>query len=66
MLHRQPLDHFIQRVRERDDLAIVSDQIGAPTSAKLIADAVARIVEDPGPPLIARLRARCAWTQKTN
>ena len=32
--------------RERDELGIVSDQIGAPTSAKLIADAVAKIVED--------------------
>jgi dTDP-4-dehydrorhamnose reductase len=42
--------------RERDDLGIVSDQIGAPTSAKLIADAVARIVEEPGATLIERLR----------
>lgn len=41
---------------ERDELGIVSDQIGAPTSAKLIADAVAEIVGNPGPPLIERLR----------
>jgi dTDP-4-dehydrorhamnose reductase len=43
--------------RERDELAIVADQIGAPTSARLIADAVAKIVGNPGPPLIERLRA---------
>jgi dTDP-4-dehydrorhamnose reductase len=43
--------------RERDELGIVSDQIGAPTSAKLIADAVAKIVEEPGPLLIERLHA---------
>jgi dTDP-4-dehydrorhamnose reductase len=42
--------------RERDELGIVADQIGAPTSAKLIADAVARIVGDPGPPLPERFR----------
>jgi dTDP-4-dehydrorhamnose reductase len=43
--------------RERDDLGIVADQIGAPTSARLIADAVAKIVGDPGPPLPERCRA---------
>jgi dTDP-4-dehydrorhamnose reductase len=43
--------------RERDELGIVSDQIGAPTSAKLIADVVAKIVENPGAPLTERLRA---------
>jgi dTDP-4-dehydrorhamnose reductase len=45
--------------RERDELRIVSDQVGAPTSAKLIADAVAIIVGNPGPPLNERLRASC-------
>jgi dTDP-4-dehydrorhamnose reductase len=42
--------------RERDELAIVADQIGAPTSAKLIADAVVMIVSDPAPPLPDRFR----------
>ena len=37
--------------RERDELRIVADQIGAPTSARLIADAVAKIVGKGGPPL---------------
>jgi dTDP-4-dehydrorhamnose reductase len=43
--------------RERDELGIVADQIGAPTSARLIADAVAEIVGKGGPPLLERLRA---------
>jgi dTDP-4-dehydrorhamnose reductase len=43
--------------RERDELGIVSDQFGAPTSARLIADAVAKIVANPGPLLVERLRA---------
>jgi dTDP-4-dehydrorhamnose reductase len=42
---------------ERDELGIVSDQMGAPTSAKLIADAVAKIVEESGPSFAERLRA---------
>ena len=43
--------------RERDELRIVADQIGAPTSARLIADAVAKIVGDPGSALVERFRA---------
>jgi dTDP-4-dehydrorhamnose reductase len=40
--------------RERDELGIVADQIGAPTSAKSIADAAAKILGNPGPPLPER------------
>jgi dTDP-4-dehydrorhamnose reductase len=43
--------------RERDELGIVADQIGAPSSARLIADAVATIVGEPGLPLLERFRA---------
>jgi dTDP-4-dehydrorhamnose reductase len=43
--------------RERDELGIVADQVGAPTSARLIADVVATIVGDPGQPLPERFRA---------
>jgi dTDP-4-dehydrorhamnose reductase len=42
--------------RERDELGIVSDQIGAPTSAKLIADVVANILGKSAPPLAERFR----------
>jgi dTDP-4-dehydrorhamnose reductase len=46
--------------RERDELGVVADQIGAPTSARLIADVVAKIVGNAGPRLIERLHAsRC-------
>jgi dTDP-4-dehydrorhamnose reductase len=48
---------IVRLARERDELGIVADQIGAPTSARLIADAVARIVGNPGPPLVERFRA---------
>src|SRR3984957_8627750 len=41
--------------RERAELRIVADQIGAPTSAALIADTIARILSDG----IESLRARC-------
>jgi dTDP-4-dehydrorhamnose reductase len=37
--------------RERDELRIVADQVGAPTSAALVADAVATIVADGVEPL---------------
>jgi dTDP-4-dehydrorhamnose reductase len=43
--------------RERDELGIVADQIGAPTSAQLIADAVAKIVGKGGPPFVEQLHA---------
>jgi dTDP-4-dehydrorhamnose reductase len=39
------LNTIARLVREREELRIVSDQIGAPTSAGLIADAVATILE---------------------
>ena len=42
--------------RERDELGIVSDQIGAPTSASLIADAVTKIMGAEGP-ICERFRA---------
>jgi dTDP-4-dehydrorhamnose reductase len=42
--------------RERKELRIVADQIGAPTSAALLADAVAGIIADG----LADLRGRCA------
>ena len=42
--------------RERDELRIVADQIGAPTSAALIADAVANIVAKG----VEHLRTKCA------
>ena len=45
--------------RERKELRIVADQIGAPTTAALLADAVAAIVGDG----LDRLRARCAQAQ---
>jgi dTDP-4-dehydrorhamnose reductase len=41
--------------RERAELRIVADQIGAPTSAALIADTIARMLSDG----IESLRARC-------
>jgi len=41
--------------RERQELRIVADQIGAPTSAALLADAVARMLADG----IESFRARC-------
>jgi dTDP-4-dehydrorhamnose reductase len=43
--------------RERKRLQIVADQIGAPTSARAIADAVARIVESNRPELPRRFAA---------
>jgi dTDP-4-dehydrorhamnose reductase len=42
--------------RERDELRIVADQIGAPTSAALIADAVANIIAEGA----EKLRTKCA------
>jgi dTDP-4-dehydrorhamnose reductase len=43
--------------RERTELRIVADQVGAPTSARLIADAVARMVASGPTPLAARMAA---------
>jgi dTDP-4-dehydrorhamnose reductase len=40
------LQTIVRLAKERKELRIVADQFGAPTSARLIADAVARIVGD--------------------
>jgi dTDP-4-dehydrorhamnose reductase len=45
--------------RERTELRIVADQIGAPTTAALLADAVTGMVGEG----VERLRARCAQAQ---
>jgi dTDP-4-dehydrorhamnose reductase len=44
---------IVRLARERKELRIVADQIGAPTSARAIADAVVRVVQ--GPDLAGRL-----------
>ncbi len=47
--------HTIARLaRERDELRIVADQIGAPTSASLIADAIANIIDKSADELLAK------------
>jgi dTDP-4-dehydrorhamnose reductase len=43
--------------RERSELRIVADQIGAPTSARLIADVVSEILRNGGPRLAERFAA---------
>jgi dTDP-4-dehydrorhamnose reductase len=43
--------------RERTELRIVADQIGAPTSARLVADVIAEIVRNGGSPLAERFAA---------
>jgi dTDP-4-dehydrorhamnose reductase len=43
--------------RERSELRIVADQIGAPTSARLIADVVSEILRNGGPRLTERFAA---------
>lgn len=45
-----------RRAREQKELRVVADQVGAPTAAASIADAVTRIVADG----LDRLRVRCA------
>lgn len=49
---------IFQLAKERDELRIVGDQIGAPTSARLIADTVARIIGGDGGVDSALLPAR--------
>lgn len=39
---------ILRLARERDTLTVVSDQVGAPTSADLIADITARVIPDAG------------------
>jgi dTDP-4-dehydrorhamnose reductase len=51
------LSTITRLARERDELRIVNDQIGAPTSAALIADAVSRMLERGGDDLRNRLAA---------
>ena len=44
------LKTMLKLAQERDRLSVVSDQFGAPTSARLLADAVAQIVTELGEP----------------
>ena len=44
------LKTMLKLASERDKLSVVSDQFGAPTSARLLADAVAQIVTELGEP----------------
>ena len=48
---------IVRLAAERKELRIVADQYGAPTSAEVIADAVAGIVAAGGPPLAERFAA---------
>jgi dTDP-4-dehydrorhamnose reductase len=45
---------IVRLARERKELRIVADQIGAPTSARAIADAVVRIVQSTTPDIAAQ------------
>ena len=47
---------IVRLAREQDELRIVADQIGAPTSARLLADIVARMLADGRDQLRARIR----------
>jgi dTDP-4-dehydrorhamnose reductase len=48
---------IVRLAKERKELRIVADQVGAPTSARLIADAVERIVRADGTTLVDRFAA---------
>jgi dTDP-4-dehydrorhamnose reductase len=51
------LQTIVRLAQERAELRIVADQFGAPTSARLIANAVSTIILDGGPSLAKRVSA---------
>jgi dTDP-4-dehydrorhamnose reductase len=48
---------IVRLAKERKELRVVADQVGAPTSARLIADAIARIIDSGGALLADRFTA---------
>jgi dTDP-4-dehydrorhamnose reductase len=48
---------IVRLAQERTELRIVADQFGAPTSARLVANAVSAIIADGGPTLAGRFSA---------
>jgi dTDP-4-dehydrorhamnose reductase len=54
---RNFLRTIVRLARERTELSIVADQVGAPTSAALIADALTGIIDDGSQTLTSRMAA---------